>query len=79
MRGNEKEEGKSVQSLDSSSSLNEISLLCNIPAPETVRVAELSKLLRVDRQSLTDILEIHFSDARIILDNLLQVSSYIIN
>ncbi|CAH1424938.1 unnamed protein product [Lactuca virosa] len=71
MGRNENEGGKCVRSLETSSSLNEISLLCNIPVPETLRVAELSKLLRVDRQSLTDILEIHFSDARIILDNLL--------
>ncbi|KAI3780235.1 hypothetical protein L2E82_10206 [Cichorium intybus] len=68
----ENEAEKCIVNLETSTTLNEISVLCNIPVPETVRVAELSKLLRVDRQSLTDILEIHFSDGRIIVDNLLQ-------
>lgn len=68
----ENEAEKSLVTLETSTTLNEISVLCNIPVPETVRVAELSKLLRVNKQSLTDILEIHFSDGRIIVDNLLQ-------
>ncbi|KAL8234227.1 hypothetical protein R6Q59_020327 [Mikania micrantha] len=68
----EYEEEKCVRTLETCSSLNELSVLCNIPVPDTIRVAELSKLLRVDKQSLTDILEIHFSDGRIILDNLLE-------
>lgn len=70
----ENEEEKCLRTLQSSSSLNEISVLCNIPVPDTVRVGELSKLLRVDKQSLIDILEIHFSDGRIIVDNLLEAS-----
>ncbi|KAJ0719404.1 putative cyclic nucleotide-binding domain, potassium channel, voltage-dependent, EAG/ELK/ERG [Helianthus annuus] len=68
----ENEAEKCVRTLEMYSSLNELSVLCNIPVPDTVRVAELSKLLRIDKQSLTDILEIHFADGRIILDNLLE-------
>ena len=69
----ENESGKCVRTLERCSSLNEISVLCNIPVLDTVRVSELSKLLRVDKQSLKDILEVFFSDGRIILDNLLEV------
>ncbi|KAI3735668.1 hypothetical protein L6452_15176 [Arctium lappa] len=72
VRRSENEEEKSILTLQTSSSLNETSVLCNIPAPDTVRVCELSKLLRLDKHSLTDILEIHFSDGRIIVDNLLE-------
>ncbi|MFS7962096.1 putative cyclic nucleotide-binding domain, rmlC-like jelly roll, ankyrin repeat-containing [Helianthus anomalus] len=68
----ENEAEKCVRTLEMYSSLNELSVLCNIPVPDTVCVAELSKLLRIDKQSLTDILEIHFADGRIILDNLLE-------
>ncbi|KAI3515768.1 hypothetical protein L1887_14672 [Cichorium endivia] len=69
----ENEAEKCIANLETSTTLNEISVLCNIPVPETVRVAELAKFLRVNKQSLTDILEIHFSDGRIIVDNLLQI------
>ncbi|GJX99785.1 potassium channel SKOR-like protein [Tanacetum coccineum] len=68
----ENESGKCVRTLERCSSLNEISVLCNIPVPDTVRVGDLSKLLRVDKQSLKDILEVYFSDGRIILENLLE-------
>ncbi|GKA14250.1 hypothetical protein Tco_0693896 [Tanacetum coccineum] len=53
--------------------LNSIAaFLCNILVPDTVRVGDLSKPLRVDKQSIKDILEVYFSDGRIILDNLLE-------
>lgn len=68
----ENESGKCVRTLERCSSLNEILVLCNIPVLDTVRVGELSKLLRVDKQSLTYILEVFFFDGRIILDNLLE-------
>ncbi|XP_057460218.1 potassium channel SKOR-like isoform X2 [Actinidia eriantha] len=54
------------------SSFGEISILCNVPAPCTVRVCELSRLLRLDKQSFTDILEIYFSDGRTIVNNVLE-------
>lgn len=70
--GHETEE--SQRRLQNYSSLGEISVLCNIPVPYTVRVCEFSRLLRLDKQSFTDILEIYFSDGRIIISNLLEVS-----
>lgn len=78
MGRNEIEEEKCIRTLETSSSLNELSVLCNIPVPDTIRVAELSKLLRVDKQSLTNILEIYFADARVILNNLLEVSTLLL-
>ncbi|CAL5442504.1 unnamed protein product [Camellia sinensis] len=61
-----------LQTYKTHSSFGEISMLCNIPAPYAVRVCELSRLLRLDKKSLTDILEIYFFDGRIILNNVLE-------
>ncbi|CAM8995843.1 unnamed protein product [Rhodiola kirilowii] len=58
--------------LPSYSSFGEISLLCNLPQPCTVRVRELCRLLRLDKQSFTEILHVYFRDGRIILNNLLE-------
>ncbi|KAI5648124.1 hypothetical protein M9H77_34129 [Catharanthus roseus] len=49
-----------------------ISILCNVPQPYTVRVCELCRLLRIDKQSFSNILDIYFHDGRIILKNLLE-------
>lgn len=54
------------------SSFGAISILCNIPQPYTVRVCELCRLLRLDKQSFSDILEIYFNDGRKVLNNLLE-------
>lgn len=59
--------------LEPNSSFGEISILCNIPQPYTVRVCELCRLLRIDKQSFSNILEIYFHDGRRVLNNLLQV------
>jgi CRP-like cAMP-binding protein len=64
---------ETVKLLPPNSSFGEISILCNIPQPYTVRVCELCRLLRIDKQSLSNILEIYFYDGRRILDNLLEV------
>ncbi|XP_039123974.1 potassium channel KOR2-like [Dioscorea cayenensis subsp. rotundata] len=50
----------------------EVAVLCNIPQPYTVRVSELCKLLRMEKQSLTSILQLYFKDSRQILSNLLK-------
>ncbi|XP_034707211.1 potassium channel SKOR-like isoform X2 [Vitis riparia] len=63
---------ETVLPLQPNSSFGEISILCNIPQPYTVRVLELCRLLRLDKQSFTDILEIYFYDGRRILNNLLE-------
>ncbi|MQM14768.1 hypothetical protein Taro_047705 [Colocasia esculenta] len=50
----------------------EVAVLCNIPQPYTVRVRELCRLLRIDKQSLTSILQLYFKDSRQVLSNLLE-------
>lgn len=64
---------ETVALLEPNSSFGEISILCNIPQPYTVRVSELCRLIRIDKQSFSNILEIYFHDGRRILTNLLEV------
>ncbi|XP_062107641.1 potassium channel SKOR isoform X2 [Humulus lupulus] len=64
---------ETVSLLQPNSTFGEISILCNIPQPYTVRVCELCRLLRLDKQSFTNILDIYFYDGRKILNNLLEV------
>ena len=64
---------ETVSLLESNSSFGEISILCNIPQPYTVRVCELCRLLRIDKQAFSSILEICFHDGRKVLTNLLEV------
>ncbi|KAK4488949.1 hypothetical protein RD792_004740 [Penstemon davidsonii] len=54
------------------SSIGDISVLCGIPEPRMVQASELSRLLRIDKQSLIDVTDIYFSDGRIIINNLLE-------
>ncbi|XP_047974109.1 potassium channel SKOR-like isoform X2 [Salvia hispanica] len=63
---------ETVSLLESNSSFGEISILCNIPQPYTVRVCELCRLLRIDKQAFSSILEICFHDGRKVLTNLLE-------
>ena len=56
-------------------SFGEIAILCNIPQPYTVRVCELCRLLRLDKESFAHILEIYFTDGRKLLSNLTEVHS----
>ncbi|XVE89333.1 hypothetical protein DITRI_Ditri19aG0193600 [Diplodiscus trichospermus] len=63
---------ETVSLLQPNSSFGEISILCNIPQPYTVRVCELCRLLRLDKQSFSNILEIYFYDGRKVLNNLLE-------
>ncbi|KAK8551040.1 hypothetical protein V6N13_119533 [Hibiscus sabdariffa] len=63
---------ETVTLLEPNSSFGEISILCNIPQPYTVRVCELCRLLRLDKQSFSNILEIYFYDGRKVLNNLLE-------
>lgn len=58
--------------LQTYSSFGEVSFLCNTPQRYTVVVRELCKVLRLDKQSFTEILKIYFLDGRIILNNLLE-------
>lgn len=63
---------ETVLLLEPNSLFGEISILCNIPQPYTVRVCELCRLLRLDKQSFSNILDIYFHDGRRILNNLLE-------
>ncbi|KAL3735687.1 hypothetical protein ACJRO7_024766 [Eucalyptus globulus] len=64
---------ETISLLQPNSSFGQVSILCNIPQPYTVRVCELCRLLRIDKQSLSNILEIYFHDGRKILNNLLEL------
>ncbi|BFG25530.1 hypothetical protein CerSpe_118040 [Prunus speciosa] len=63
---------ETVSQLEPYSSFGEVSILRNIPQLYTVRVCELCRLLRLDKQSFTSILDIYFYDGRKILNNLLE-------
>ncbi|KAL5675875.1 hypothetical protein ACJX0J_012006, partial [Zea mays] len=52
--------------------VGDVSVVCNVPQPHTVRVCDLCSLLRIDKQSLTSILQIYSKDSRQILSNLLK-------
>ncbi|XAR55686.1 hypothetical protein NMG60_11035844 [Bertholletia excelsa] len=54
------------------SSFGEVPILCNAPAPYTVQVCEFCRLLRLDKKSFLEILEIYFSDGRVIVNNVLE-------
>lgn len=64
-----------VSNLTLHDSFGDVSILCNIPQPYTVRVCELCRLLRLDKQTFTNILEIYFLDGRKILNNLREVNT----
>ncbi|XP_017242282.2 potassium channel SKOR isoform X1 [Daucus carota subsp. sativus] len=70
--GTEGEFEEPVHFLQSHSSLGEMSVLCNIRLPYTVQVLENSKLLRLDKQSFLNLLDVYFSDGRFIINNLLE-------
>uniref|UniRef100_A0A1J3GDJ5 Potassium channel n=1 Tax=Noccaea caerulescens TaxID=107243 RepID=A0A1J3GDJ5_NOCCA len=63
---------ESVTFLGPHASFGDISIICNISQPFTVRVCDLCHLLRLDKQSFSNILEIYFQDGRKILDNLME-------
>nr|UVJ50023.1 SKOR [Catalpa fargesii] len=71
-RGKNDETGEFIADLQTFSSFGEVSFLCNTPQPYTIRVRELCRVLRLDKQSFMEIVEINFSDGRIILNNLLE-------
>eukprot|EP00257_Ricinus_communis_P028191 XP_025015605.1 potassium channel SKOR isoform X3 [Ricinus communis] len=72
-RGRDNDETEeSPMCLQTFSSFGEVSFFCNTPQPYTVRVRELCRVLRLDKQSFTEMLEIYFSDGRIILNNLVE-------
>ncbi|KAK4351143.1 hypothetical protein RND71_030456 [Anisodus tanguticus] len=71
-KSEENETEEPLLDLQTYNSVGEISVLCNIRVPYTVQVSELSRLLRYDKQALMEILGVHFSDGRMIINNLLE-------
>lgn len=63
---------ETILQLEPNSSFGEIAILCNIPQPYTVCVRELCRLLRIDKQLFSNILQIYFVDGRTVLSNLLE-------
>ncbi|ONK66710.1 uncharacterized protein A4U43_C06F11160 [Asparagus officinalis] len=63
---------ETVTKLESNHSFGDIAILCNIPQPYTIRVCELCRLLRIDKQLFSNILQIYFVDGRTVLNNLLE-------
>ncbi|KAL3512494.1 hypothetical protein ACH5RR_025211 [Cinchona calisaya] len=72
VRRYEGETEESLLSLETYSSIGEVSVLCNVPIPYTIRVVQLCRLLRIDKQTFLDILDTYFLDGRIIINNLLE-------
>lgn len=63
---------EAVSVLNPHDSFGDVSILCNIPLPYTVRVRDRCLLLRLDHQSFSNILKIYFHDKQKILNNLLE-------
>ncbi|GLJ12293.1 hypothetical protein SUGI_0188180 [Cryptomeria japonica] len=61
-----------ISRLEPHSIFGEIAVLCKIPQPYTVRVCELCRLLRLEKQSFVNILQLYFKDGRQVLTNLLE-------
>lgn len=70
----DEETAECITRLQAYSSFGEVSFLCNSCQTRTVRACELCRILRLDKQCFTEILEICFSDGRMILNNLLEVT-----
>ncbi|CAH1436932.1 unnamed protein product [Lactuca virosa] len=61
-----------ISILNPHDSFGDVSILCNIPLPYTIRVHESCLLLKLDHQSFSNILKIYFHDKQKILNNLLE-------
>ncbi|KAF7822171.1 potassium channel SKOR-like [Senna tora] len=72
LRREDDEREDPIKQFQTYSSFGEVSFLCNMPQPYTVRAHEFCKVLRLDKQSFTETLKKYFFDGRIILDNLLE-------
>lgn len=70
--GSTEELEEPIHCLLNHSSLGEMSVLCNIRVPYTVQVRENSKLLRLDKQSFLNLLDVYFTDGRFIINNLVE-------
>lgn len=62
-----------VQRLLEGDIFGDIGVLCNRPQPFTVRTTELSQILRLNKTSLTDIIQANKADGDIIMSHLFLV------
>ncbi|KAF3788037.1 Potassium channel [Nymphaea thermarum] len=58
--------------LEPYSVFGEVAVLCNIPQPFTIRVCELSRLLLIEKQAFSSILQLYYTDGQQVLRNLLK-------
>ncbi|XP_021854938.2 potassium channel SKOR isoform X1 [Spinacia oleracea] len=63
---------QTISLLEPNNTFGQISIFCNVPQPSIVRVLELCRLLRIDKESLSNIIDIYFYDGKKIYDNLLE-------
>ncbi|KAL4577955.1 hypothetical protein LXL04_014070 [Taraxacum kok-saghyz] len=63
---------EAISILNPHDSFGDVSIICNIPLPYTVRVRDHCLLLRLDHQSFSNILNIYSRDKQKILNNLLE-------
>ncbi|CAO2842195.1 unnamed protein product [Amaranthus hypochondriacus] len=61
---------KVVQQMIAGDIFGEIGVLCDTPQPFTVRTTELSQILRLNRASLTNIMQANKADSHIVMSNL---------
>lgn len=73
MRREEGDTEEETITLQTYSSFGHVSFFCNIPQSSTVEAHEFCKVLRLDKKSFTEILEIYFLDGRVVLNNLREV------
>ncbi|KAL3653757.1 hypothetical protein CASFOL_003438 [Castilleja foliolosa] len=62
-----------VSDLEPNNFFGEIAVLCHIMQPYTVRVRDLCRLLRIDKESFSNITKIYLHDGRKVLKNLLEL------
>ncbi|KAI9080052.1 hypothetical protein K1719_037985 [Acacia pycnantha] len=61
-----------IKHLQIYSSFGEVSFLCDIPQPSTIRALEFCKVLRLDKHSFMETLKLYLADGRVILNNFLE-------
>lgn len=67
---------ETVSLLKPSNLFGVVSILCNIPQPYTIRVRDLCRLLRLEKQLFSNILQIFVDDEQRIITNIREVDSW---
>ncbi|MCO5594662.1 hypothetical protein L7F22_048695 [Adiantum nelumboides] len=61
-----------ISNLEAKSIFGAVAVLCSIPQPYTIRVVDLCKVLRLDKQVFFNVMHIYLADGRQVLNNLLE-------